>query len=135
MKLLFLFIALIAGMLAPIQAGLNGKMGRAIGDPVYAALISFVVGSVALFFYVVVTRVNFSNIRYGLDIHWSVWTAGCLGAFYVTSIIILAPKLGATMTFSLVVAGQLIMAVFLDHFGLLGVPVQPFSWQRLQGLH
>ncbi|WP_300457479.1 DMT family transporter [Desulfobacula sp.] len=134
MKILLLFVALVAGMLTPLQAGLNGKMGRAIGDPVYAALISFVVGSFALFFYAVVTRVNLGSIRQAADIHWSVWSAGFLGAFYVTATIILTPKLGAALTFGLVVAGQLIMAVGMDHFGLLGVPTQSFSLQRLAGI-
>ncbi|HKK90259.1 MAG TPA: DMT family transporter [Desulfobacteraceae bacterium] len=131
---LLLLVALFAGMLAPIQAGLNGKMGRAIGDPFYAALISFVVGSLVLFCYTVATRVHFGAIRHAADVHWTVWLAGSLGAFYVTSVIVLAPRLGATLTFSLVVAGQLIMAVFLDHFGLLGVPVQHFTWQRAAGI-
>jgi transporter family-2 protein len=134
MKFLLLFIALVAGMLAPLQAGLNGKMGRVIGDPVYAALISFIVGSAALFFYAMATRVDFGSIRQASGIHWSVWSAGLLGAFYVTAVIILTPRLGATLTFGLVVAGQLIMAVFMDHFGLLGVPVHVFSLQRLAGI-
>jgi len=129
-----LFIALAAGMLAPLQAGLNGKMGRAIESPVYAALISFAVGTLALFCYALATRINFTNIRYAADTHWSVWSAGFLGAFYVTATIILTPRLGAALTFSLVVAGQLIMAVFMDHFGLLGVSIQPLSWQRFAGI-
>ncbi|MBT3179095.1 MAG: DMT family transporter [Desulfobacula sp.] len=134
MKIILLFIALAAGMMAPLQAGLNGKMGRAIGDPVYAALISFFVGTLGLFCYALVTRVEFTSIRHASNIHWTVWSAGLLGAFYVTSVIILAPKIGATLTFSFIVAGQLAMAVFLDHFGLLGVPVQAFGWQRLLGI-
>ncbi len=134
MKLILLLIALFAGMLAPLQAGLNGKMGRAIGNPVYAALISFAVGTLVLLFYAMAARVDFSSIRQAADTHWSVWTAGFLGAFYVTAAIILTPRLGAALTFGLVVAGQLIMAVFMDHLGLLGVPVQSFSWQRFAGI-
>ncbi|WP_457552384.1 DMT family transporter [Desulfobacula sp.] len=134
MKLILLFVALIAGMVAPLQAGLNGKMGRAIGDPFYAALISFAVGTLGLFCYALFTKVNFSSIRYAADIHWTVWSAGLLGAFYVTAIIILTPKLGSALSFGLIIAGQLMMALFLDHFGLLGVPVQPFGWQRLLGI-
>ncbi len=134
MKLILLCTALLAGMLAPLQAGLNGKMGRAIGDPVYAALISFVVGALGLFIYASVTRVNFAAIREASDMNWAVWGAGLLGAFYVTAVIILTPKLGAALTFGLVVAGQLIMAVILDHFGLLGVHVQPFNQLRLAGI-
>jgi transporter family-2 protein len=134
MKLILLFVVLIAGMMAPLQAGLNGKMGRAIGDPFYAALISFAVGTLGLFCYAMVARVEFASIRHAANTHWSVWTAGLLGAFYVTAIIIVTPRLGAALTFGLVVAGQLVMAVVLDHFGLLGVPVQSFSWQRLFGI-
>jgi len=134
MKLILLLIALVAGMMAPIQAGLNGKMGRAIESPVYAALISFAVGTLVLFCYALATRVEFTSIRQATDTHWSVWSAGFLGAFYVTAAIILTPKLGAALTFGLVVAGQLVMAVLMDHFGLLGVSVQPLSWQRLAGI-
>lgn len=134
MKLILLCTALLAGMLAPLQAGLNGKMGRAIGDPVYAALISFVVGSLSLFCYAAVTRVNFSAIRQASGMDYSVWGAGLLGAFYVTAVIILTPRLGAALTFGLVVAGQLMMAVFMDHFGILGVQAQPFNWLRFTGI-
>lgn len=132
--MILLFVALAAGMMAPLQAGLNGKMGRAIGDPFYAALISFAVGTLGLVLYCMATRVEFATIRQAADTHWTVWTAGLLGAFYVSAIIILTPRLGSALTFGLVVAGQLAMAVFLDHFGLLGVPVQPLSWQRMIGI-
>jgi transporter family-2 protein len=134
MKLILLLIALVAGMLAPLQAGLNGKMGRAIESPVYAALISFAVGTLVLFGYALATRIAFTNIRQAADAHWSVWTAGFLGAFYVTAAIILTPRLGAALTFGLIVAGQLVMALFMDHFGILGVPVQSISWQRFVGI-
>lgn len=134
MKLIWLLTALVAGMMAPVQAGFNGKMGRAIGDPVYAALISFFVGTLGLLAYGLFLRMDFTAVRQAAGIEWWVWLAGLLGAFYVTSVIILTPRLGATLTFSLVVAGQLLMAVALDHFGLLGVPMQPVSWLRILGI-
>jgi len=61
MKLVLLLIALVAGMLAPLQAGLNGKMGRVIESPVYAALISFAVGTLVLFCYSLATRAPFMS--------------------------------------------------------------------------
>jgi len=79
MKFILLLTALLAGMLAPLQAGLNGKMGRAIGDPVYAALISFVVGALGLFCYAAATRVNFAAIRQASNMDYAVWGAGILG--------------------------------------------------------
>lgn len=134
MKIFFLMLAFAAGMLAPLQAGMNTRMGRAIGDPFYAALISFVVGTLGLIVYGLFSRMEFAAIRHAADIHWTIWLAGLLGAFYVTATIILTPKLGAALTFSLVVAGQLAMALILDQMGAFGIPVQPVNWQRLAGV-
>ncbi|MBU1193920.1 MAG: DMT family transporter [Proteobacteria bacterium] len=134
MKFLLLSLAFAAGMLAPIQAGMNAKLGRALGDSFYAALISFVVGTLGLLLYGLVGRIDFSTIRHTGDLHWTIWFAGLLGAFYVTSTIILTPRLGATLTFTLVIAGQLAMAVLMDHFGWFGIQAQPFNWLRFAGV-
>ncbi|UII34711.1 DMT family transporter [Fulvivirga ulvae] len=134
MKLLLMFSAVIAGTVLPIQAALNGKMGKAVGDPVYATFISFVVGSVGLFAYIMFARTDLSGITYARQVSWSVWVAGLLGAFYVASVIILAPKLGVALTFGLIVAGQLGISLAMDHFGLLGIPVHTINWQRIVGI-
>lgn len=134
MKIIYLVLAFAAGMLAPLQAGMNTRMGRALGDPLYAALISFAVGTVGLFLYGVFCRMEFAAIRQAATVHWSIWLAGLLGAFYVTATIILTPKLGAALTFSLVVAGQLVMALLMDHLGSFGISVQPVNWPRLLGI-
>ncbi len=130
----FLLIAIIAGAILPVQAGLNAKMGKAVGDPVYAALISFLVGSLALLVYGLFAKMNFSQIGQAGSAHWSIWTPGLLGAFYVTSVIILVPKIGVALTFGLIVAGQLGLSLILDHYGLLGLPVHAINWQRLVGV-
>jgi transporter family-2 protein len=45
---------------------------------------------------------------------------------------VLAPRLGVATTIALVVAGQMLAAVALDHYGLLGVPVRPVNaWRGL----
>lgn len=77
---------------------------------------------------------EFAAIRGAADVHWTIWFAGLLGAFYVTATIILTPKLGAALTFSRVVAGQLVMALLMDHFGSFGIPVQPVNWLRMVGI-
>lgn len=129
-----ILLAIISGAVLPVQAALNAKMGRAVGDPVYAALISFVVGSIGLFLYSLAAKVDLSQISNAGTVNWPVWTAGLLGAFYVAAVIILVPKIGAALTFSLVVTGQLGLSLILDHFGLLGLSVHTFNWQRLLGI-
>lgn len=130
---LFFIIAFVAGAILPVQAGLNAKLGRTIGDPIFAALISFVVGSIGLFLYTLVGRVDLSQIWQAGSLHWSVWLAGLLGAFYVATVIILVPKIGAALTFGLIVAGQLGLSLLLDHYGLLGLSVHGINWQRVLG--
>lgn len=44
----FILITFLTGILLPVQAGLNAKMGKVAGGPMVAALISFVVGTLAL---------------------------------------------------------------------------------------
>ena len=129
-----IFLAITAGAVLPIQAALNTKMGKAVGDPVYAALISFVIGSVGLLLYALATKVDLSQLSNAGAVNWSVWTAGLLGAFYVAAVIILVPKLGTALTFGLVVGGQLGLSLLLDHYGLLGVPVHAINWQRIVGI-
>jgi uncharacterized membrane protein YdcZ (DUF606 family) len=46
----------------------------------------------------------------------------------------LTPKLGGAALFSALVAGQLAAAALIDHFGLMGYPVQPFSSSRALGI-
>lgn len=136
MKLIYAYVivAIIAGALLPVQAGLNAKMGKAVGDPIFAALISFVIGSIGLIVYGLFTKMDFSQISNAGSVDWTVWIAGLLGAFYVSAIIILVPKIGAALTFGLIVTGQLGISLTLDHFGLLGLPVHIINWQRIVGI-
>ena len=135
MKLLFLFIALVAGMLAPIQAGMNARVGAVLRDPVYASLISFAVGTAGLFVFCLARGMEWGRIsQAGSALPWGFWCAGLLGVFYVTATLFLTPRLGTALTFSLVVAGQLLMALVMDQLGLFGVPVQPISWVRILGI-
>ena len=131
---LLLLLAAVSGAVLPIQAGLNARMGKAVGDPVYAALISFVVGSIGLFIYTLASKTDLSQISQATTVNWTVWTAGILGAFYVAAVVILVPKIGAALTFGLVITGQLSLSLLLDHYGLLGMPVHFITWQRIVGI-
>ena len=132
---LFFFIAVLAGVLLPLQAGLNTELGRAVNSPVYAAFLSFIVGSLGLLAYCLIARdVQLADICGGVQLPWVYWTGGLMGAFYVAAIIILTPKLGVALTFGLTVAGQMVFSVVVDHYGWLGVPVHPINWVRTIGV-
>ncbi len=131
--IIYLLIALVAGAILPVQAGLNAKMGKVVSDPVFAALISFVIGTMGVLFYCLVARVDFSQISEASTVNWSLWTPGFIGAFYVVTVIILVPKIGAALTFGLLVLGQMSASLVLDHYGLVGMPLHQINWQRIVG--
>jgi transporter family-2 protein len=62
------------------------------------------------------------------------WFGGLLGTVYVLVVITTTPKLGVGTMVGLTVAGQMMMAVALDHFGLLGLERHPISLGRLAGM-
>ncbi|SER04107.1 transporter family-2 protein [Neolewinella agarilytica] len=133
-QVLFFLLAIFAGVMLPIQAGLNSEIGKAVKSPVYGTLISFLVGTLGLLLYMVLTRANWADIKGGFQLPWFYWIGGLLGAVYVAAIIILTPRLGVALTFGITVAAQMIFGVLMDHYGWLGVPEHPINWMRVIGV-
>lgn len=133
MKITWIILALIAGAFLPIQAGLNTRLGKSIESPVYASMISFVVGAVAVFLYILLTRqpVTWEGAKTAPAY---TWLAGVLGAFYVTVVVLAFPRIGPALTFGLIVAGQMLMAVILDQFNLLVAHQHSINIGRIVGI-
>ena len=131
--LLLLPIALAAGMAAPTQFAINTQLRDVVGGPVLAAALSFLVGTVALFATTAVLRRSVPELAPITGAPWWMWTGGLLGAFFVCASIILTPRLGAATTVGVFLTGQVVASIVIDHFGLLGVPVQPASLPRIGG--
>lgn len=131
---LYLLMALAAGAMMPTQAAINNKLAVFVESPVLAAFISFFVGTVALFVYVVASGTPLTNIGSVKDAPPIAWIGGLLGAFFVTATVTLVPRLGVAMTFSLIIAGQMLVTIIIDHFGLLSVPVKEVSLARVAGI-
>ncbi|MDP9484932.1 MAG: DMT family transporter [Actinomycetota bacterium] len=131
--LLLLPVALAAGMAAPTQFAINTQLRQVVGGPVLAAALSFLVGTVVLFATTALVRRSVPELGPIASAPWWMWTGGLLGAFFVCASIVLTPRLGAATTVGLFLTGQVIGSIAIDHFGLLGVPVQPASLTRIGG--
>lgn len=118
----------------PTQAATNNKMAMVVDSPVLSAFISFAVGTVALLVYLLMTGVPLGNLSAAKDAPAIAWVGGLLGAFFVAAAVTLVPRLGVAMTFSLIIAGQMIVTLIIDHFGLLGVPEKAVSIPRVAGI-
>ncbi|MEO8032342.1 MAG: DMT family transporter [Gemmatimonadota bacterium] len=131
---LLLLAALLVGMGLPLQSGINAQLRLGLGQPLLAALVSFGVGTVALGLITLLVRTTPAASVDLAGIPWWHWTGGLIGAVYIFAAVILAPQLGATTLVGAMVAGQLLASLIYDHFGLVGYPVQPVTWQRLLGV-
>jgi transporter family-2 protein len=128
----YLLFALAAGAMLPIQFGINAQLAEWLGGSVRAAFVSFVVGATALLVAVLVASRGWPD-RAG-DAPWWVWTGGLLGAFYVLGSIVTAPKLGAATLVALILAGQALASLAVDHFGWVGFDEQPITLLRVVGM-
>ncbi len=126
-------MAFISGAVLPIQAALNVEVGKAAKEPVFAAFASFLIGTLGLLAFLLVSGYQMPQLSQFKPLKWYVWLAGILGAFYVVAVIIGTPKLGTALTFGLVVTGQMLLSIILDHYGLFELPKDPLTWQKALG--
>jgi transporter family-2 protein len=133
MQWTYVLIGLFSGVVLPIQAAINAQLRHSLSSPVVAALASFIVGTVALVMYAALTRTALPHPRLVDQAPWWAWLGGMLGALYVVAAILVTPKLGASALVAVTVTGQLIAALVIDHYGWLGLPLQPLSAARICG--
>lgn len=132
-KIIWILVVVVAGALLPLQAGLNMRMGKSVASPLWAVVISFGVGLIALLGYALATKqvLNTSLIK---NVPPVTWVAGVFGAFYVTTVVLAYPRLGPALTFGLIVAGQLLVSLFLDHFNILVQQQHSINIYRIIGM-
>lgn len=128
-----LCLPLIAGAFLPLQAGINGQLAKSVSSVLSAALISFAVGTLALLVLVIVQR-EVPTLSALKSLTWWHWSGGLLGAFFITTAAFAGPRIGALLFMALVLAGQLTMALALDHFGWAGFREAPISLGKVIGL-
>jgi transporter family-2 protein len=130
----YLLLAFAAGAVLPFQTGMNAELAHWVNSPFRAAFVSFLLGTLIL---LLVSALVFKPLpswtRLG-EAPWWVWVGGALGAFYVAGSIVSAPKLGAATLIALVVAGQALASLAVDHFGWVGFEENPISLGRIGGM-
>ncbi|PKR51664.1 DMT family transporter [Thalassospira marina] len=133
-SLLLLGFALLAGAVVPFQAGANATLGRMLGHPLWATLVSLIISSAIIIPVMAGFKVSAPTFSATLKGPWWIWLGGAAGVIYITAALLLAPKLGATNFIVAVIAGQMMASLLIDHFGLVGLPVKPVTLLRISGV-
>jgi transporter family-2 protein len=132
--IIFLVLALITGALIPIQAATNAAFSRSIGNPLITGLMVFVVGLIGMLLVVFLSKTGFPPRQQLISAPAYGYLGGLIVATYVVMITILVPKIGVGPSIGLIVTGQIICAVAIDHFGLFNVAVRHVSFTRGVGM-
>ncbi|HEY4530076.1 MAG TPA: DMT family transporter [Luteimonas sp.] len=126
-------LAIVAiGAIIPLQGLVNARLATALHGPVMAAFVSFLVGSVVLGTWLLVSRTPWGSAAPDARFPAWIWIGGLLGAIYVAVFTLLIPRVGAAAAICLAVLGQVVSSMLLDHFGVLQVQ-RPVDWTRAAG--
>ena len=132
--LIFLALALITGALIPIQAATNAAFSKSIGNPLITGLMVFVVGLIGMILFILLSRTSFPIRQQLAAAPLYGYLGGIIVATYVVMITVLVPRIGVGTAIGLIVTGQIICAVTIDHFGLFNVAVRAISLTRMSGI-
>jgi transporter family-2 protein len=130
----YLLFGFVAGAMLPIQFGINAQLAHWVDSPLRATLVSFVVGTAALFAVMLVAYRDWPPADRIAGAPWWVWAGGLLGAFYVLGSVVTAPKLGAATLVAVILAGQAVASLLVDHFGWVGFEENPITPGRVAGI-
>ena len=122
-----------AGLAGGVQVAVMGELGSRIGALeafAFAALLTATIAAALL----VVARRSVAGYADALREPSWLWTGGVMGAVVVLAITIAAPRIGATATIAIIIAGNLVMAALIDRFGLFGLERVGLAWPRIVGI-
>lgn len=131
LKFIYVF-PLIAGFCVCFQGTMNGHWQSRIGVHSTILINGFVVAVLTALFFLTANQTPIEKITSEIR-PWVVLNGVC-GATILTIAALTFPRIGAASVIVLMVAGQLMTAIILDHYGVLNLPKQPASLARIAGI-
>jgi transporter family-2 protein len=135
LKANFWLIAMACGCFQALQAMSNGSAVRSGVGALWVGAGSAIISALTLVVVaVVIYRLPLPDTSVITAQGLKVVFGGMMGAFIVTGLAFVAPKLGPTQTFILyfvVIAGT---SALIDSFGLLGTEARPLEARQLVGV-
>jgi len=126
--------ALVIGMLLPVQAAANSRLGALSGHAGWGAILSLVIGTTAVGIYLIAAKAPLLQVQtLGAADRW-IWLGGLIGASFIVAGIILVPRVGVSAFLIAVIAGQIFSATVIDRLGLLGLEPKMLGPLRMTGL-
>lgn len=129
---IYILMALMIGVIAAVYLPMNSSVARHLGSPLTANITFYGVALVTsvLLFMLFGERATLDNLS---RVPGWLYLTGFVSAFIVLAITFLIPKLGARQLVILSIAGQILMAMAISHFGVLESPKDPITLKKVIG--
>lgn len=128
-------ITIISGIVLALQNPFSVNLGRKLGSPLLSTFTTYIVGTIELLLLLLILRMNVANVLTETFTHGFPWfLGGIFGAIYITSVIILFPRLGPIKAVIYPTLGQVISGILIDTFGWFKMPMIPMTTVKLIGL-
>jgi transporter family-2 protein len=129
--ILVVIVGLVAGFSIALQSPLTAMIGQRLG--VLESVVIIHLGGLIAAGVPLLARGG-GNLGEWRSLPWYALIAGVSGLIVLGAVNYVYPRLGATSTTFLIVTGQLVVSVVMDHFGLLGTEVRLIDLSRVLGI-
>jgi transporter family-2 protein len=130
-----MFLAFLAGIALATQASLNSQLGQILSSSLLATFVAFTSSSLIMSFVLLSYVKKLPSLEVIKSVPIYLWfTGGLLSAFALALFYYLIPKIGILPLVSLSLAGQLLFAVIVGHFGFFNFPVTTIDPSKIIGV-
>lgn len=126
-----ILLMIFGGICLAIQPSTNARMAQHVGI-LGGAIMNFLVGLIVLI--AIALAFGKADLKQLPNASWWQYLGGFFGAFFVSMGIFVVPKIGTTAALGAVIAGQLITAVVLDHYGIFDLKQIAITPLRIGGI-
>lgn len=126
------FFPFLAGICVCLQGMINGHWQARVGVHYTVVINGIIVTVLALLFFLIGNRTTFQEISSEIE-PWIVLNGLC-GFTILTIAALTFPRIGAASVIVLMLSGQVITGIILDHLGILNIPRHPVSLLRIAGI-
>jgi transporter family-2 protein len=126
-------MCVLAGGLLPTQAAMNAAIGMRTSGALFAVGVNFFTGTVVMACLLTALRTAWPTTAQFASVPWWAWASGLCGIGVVFTTLYASPRLGATVAFGAIIAGQMLVSLLCDTFGWLNYQQQDLSPGRIIG--
>ena len=131
MKVLFGALAVVAGVAVAFQGATNQGLLKSagIGPALIVNTVVVLIGTLGLWL-----ATGAKTTFFPVGASWTLYLGGLFGFIIIASAVLVFPRLGAAYAIALMVCGQCLAAMIIDHYGMLGMDRSPVTLQRVMGV-